>query len=112
LWVQVRDTGAPAHTEVTRMPHAMEERFWPTGDRQAAGRHALDEDAVLAPIFHALTRGGWRRRQHERAGDPVEEFRRDPLTAPVPVQAIEAQIPAPVPADRPGGRRRRGAHAH
>lgn len=59
----------------------------------ATGRHAFDEDAALTPIFHALTRGGWRARQHEpaaaaappRAADPVEAFRRDPLTAPIPV---------------------------
>lgn len=33
----------------------------------ATGRHAFDEDAELTPIFHALTRGGWRARQHEPA---------------------------------------------
>jgi hypothetical protein len=66
---------------------------------EAAGRHALDEDAVLTPIFHALTRGGWRSRQHEvvvpvsaqrAAADPVDAFHRDPLTAPIPVQALVA----------------------
>ena len=60
----------------------------------AVGRHAYNEDAALTPIFHALTRGGWRRRQHEPAAqerpahprreDPVDEFHRDPLTAPLP----------------------------
>ncbi len=59
----------------------------------AAGRHALDEDAVQTPIFHALKRGGWRQRQQERTVDSVEEFRRDPLTAPIPIQAL-----APAPA--------------
>ena len=58
----------------------------------AVGRHAYNEEAALTPIFHALTRGGWRRRQHEpamppRGADPVDDFRRDPLTAPIPVQA-------------------------
>ena len=64
-----------------------------------SGRHAFDEDAALTPIFHALQRGGWRRRQHEPAAaartsitDPVDEFRRDPLTAPIPIQAM---VPAP-----------------
>jgi hypothetical protein len=78
----------------TRYPEADEE--W----GPAAGRHAYNEDATLTPIFHALTRGGWRSRQHEpaasssvadhvadRAADPVDEFHREPLTAPIPVQA-------------------------
>jgi hypothetical protein len=78
------------------------------------GRHAFNEDAVLTPIFHALTRGGWRSRQHEPAAqqqpprasaDPVDEFRRDPLTAPIPVQAM---VPPPVPSWR---RPAVGAHA-
>lgn len=80
----------------------------------ATGRHAFDEDAVLTPIFHALTRGGWRRRQHEpaasaippappappRAPDPVDAFRRDPLTAPIPVQAL---TPPAIPVSRHSG---------
>lgn len=64
------------------------------------GRHALNEDAVLTPIFHALTRGGWRSRQHEpavprlnrssaRGRDPWDEFRHDPPTAPLPVLSPE-----------------------
>ena len=67
-------------------------------DQCQEGRHALDEDALLTPIFHALKRGGWRERQHEptaeqrRRGrerrDPLDEFRRDPLTAPIPEQAF------------------------
>jgi hypothetical protein len=80
----------------------------------ATGRHAFDEDAVLTPIFHALTRGGWRSRQHEPAAravhtpmpaDPVDAFRRDPLTAPIPIQAL---VPAPSPAPPS---RRGAAHA-
>jgi hypothetical protein len=64
----------------------------------AGGRHAFNEDAALTPIFHALTRGGWRKRQHEPAAsamtaDPVDAFHRDPLTAPIPVQAM-AVVPA------------------
>jgi hypothetical protein len=67
----------------TRYPNADEE--W----GPASGRHAHNEDAELTPIFHALTRGGWRSRQHEPAyvADPVDEFDREPLTAPIPVQA-------------------------
>lgn len=70
------------------------------------GRHALDEDAVLTPIFHALTRGGWRRQQHECDDtaaplgvltDPVDAFQRDPLTAPIP-----APVLAPAPLRRGG----------
>ncbi|GAA1220576.1 MULTISPECIES: hypothetical protein [Pseudonocardia] len=78
----------------------------------ATGRHAFDEDAELTPIFHALTRGGWRARQHEpaaptpppRVPDPVEAFRRDPLTAPIPV--VKDVAPA-IPASRVGP----GAHS-
>jgi hypothetical protein len=71
----------------TRYPNADDE--W----GPVAGRHAYNEDAALTPIFHALTRGGWRSRQHEpaRAVDPVDEFRRDPLTAPIPVQAASSR---------------------
>lgn len=97
--------------------------------REDTGRHAFDEDALLTPIFHALTSGGWQQRQHEPAAehrlgtrrtDPVDEFRRDPLTAPIPVQAIaEAAVPTQTwgraprrrPIDDPGltdsGRHRR-----
>ncbi|MCU1666253.1 MAG: hypothetical protein JWR58_6318 [Pseudonocardia sp.] len=85
----------------------------------ATGRHAFNEDAVLTPIFHALTRGGWRSRQHEpaapavppappappRAPDPVDAFRRDPLTAPIPIQAL---APAAIPVTPRDGA---GAHA-
>lgn len=64
-------------------------------ERVPLGRHAFNEDAVLTPIFHALTRGGVRSQRHELRStpDPVEDFRRNPLTAPIPVQAL-----APVPA--------------
>lgn len=89
-----------------------------TADRavdRAAGRHAVDEDAVLTPIFHALARGGVRGRAAERAARParshdVAEFRRDPLTAPIPVQAFAAAAApsAVLVTDRP---RRRAAHA-
>lgn len=61
------------------------------------GRHAVDEDAALTPIFHALSRG-----------DAVAEFRRDPLTAPIPVQAFAAAA-APSPRLAP---RRRHPHGH
>ena len=60
---------------------------------RTGGRHALDEDAVQTPIFAALTRGGWRRRPQESGSGAavasVEDFRRDPLTAPLPIQAAE-----------------------
>jgi hypothetical protein len=66
-----------------------------------SGRHAYNEEAAMTPIYHALSRGGWRGRQHEppaappaaRAPDPIEEFRRDPLTAPIPVQAMRPPAP-------------------
>ena len=63
--------------------------------RRADGRHALDEDALHTPIFAALSRGGWRPRQAESPASvpspvpSVEDFRRDPLTAPLPIQAAE-----------------------
>jgi hypothetical protein len=77
---------------------------------QAGGRHALDEDAFQTPIFHALSRGGRRRQQQEGTTASLEEFRRDPLTAPIPVQAL-----APMPSIRErlqaAGRRDRSAAA-
>lgn len=100
------------------------------GDPDApSGRHAFSEDAVLTPIFHALTRGGLRERRPEPvrarpapasaravpALDPVETFRRDPLTAPIPVQALVAvpsqpwrggHEPEPRSSYRGSGRRR------
>jgi hypothetical protein len=81
----------------TRYPSADDE--WGPDD----GRHAYNEDAALTPIFHALTRSGWRSRQHQPAygPDPVDEFRRDPLTAPIPVQA---------PASARGRRSESGRH--
>lgn len=57
------------------------------------GRHAIDEDALVTPIFAALRRGA--RRGHTARDvlrDPVDEFRRDPLTAPIPLQVL---VPAP-----------------
>jgi hypothetical protein len=63
-------------------------------DEPRTGRHALDEEALLTPIFAALTRRTGRR---PAPVDPVERFRRDPLTAPLPVV-----VPA---------RRQPGAHA-
>ncbi|MFR9805812.1 hypothetical protein ACL02T_26505 [Pseudonocardia sp. RS010] len=81
------------------------------------GRHASrTEIAAETPIFHALTVGGWRGRQSEpaarpapatrrsgrRSVDAIEDFRRDPLTAPIPVQAYTTlagraapSVPAP-----------------
>jgi hypothetical protein len=63
------------------------------GTRSDTGRHALDEEALLTPIFATLAR----RRGRPAPVDPVERFRRDPLTAPLPVV-----VPA---------RREPGAHA-
>ncbi len=58
------------------------------------GRHALDEDAIQTPIFAALTRGGWRERRQPRTAATLDEFRRDPLTAPIPVQLAGVVAPA------------------
>ncbi len=46
----------------------------------ATGRHALEEDAVLTPIFSAVCR--------EVLPDAVDQFHRDPLTAPIPIQVL------------------------
>ncbi len=59
------------------------------------GRHALDEDAVQTPIFHALKQGGGRRRQQDQAVESLEEFRRDPLTAPIPIQLVASTRDVP-----------------
>jgi len=93
------------------------------------GRHAIDEDALLTPIFAALRRGSRRRSHTERSWtggrdgheparevlrDPVDEFHRDPLTAPIPMQSL---VPAPSrsterssTAHHSGGRTDRGRH--
>ena len=81
--------------------------------RRADGRHALDEDALHTPIFAALSRGGWRRRQESAAAavPSVENFRRDPLTAPLPIQA--AEVTGGVIVDMAAGEaRRRGSAVH
>jgi hypothetical protein len=81
--------------------------------RRADGRHALDEDALHTPIFAALSRGGWRRRQQEGPASAssvpsVEDFRRDPLTAPLPIQS--AEVTGGVIVDMAAGEaRRRGS---
>ena len=78
--------------------------------RRANGRHALDEDALHTPIFAALSRGGWRRRQEGAAAavPSVEDFRRDPLTAPLPIQS--AEVTGGVIVDMAAGEaRRRGS---
>jgi hypothetical protein len=69
----------------------------------------------MRPIFHALTSGGWRSRQHEPVArhavpDSVDAFRRDPLTAPIPPQ-IPAQALAPTLTATRRRRRASGAHA-
>jgi hypothetical protein len=62
--------------------------------RPTGGRHALDEDAFQTPIFAALTRGGGRERRQVRRADSLDEFRRDPLTAPIPIQLESVVAPA------------------
>jgi len=64
------------------------------------GRHALDRDAALTPIFTALRRGRWRRPRGQVSGlrlapEPVE--RHDgPPTSPIPVvPALHALDPYP-----------------
>jgi hypothetical protein len=87
--------------------------------RTGSGRHAVDDDAVLTPIFHALSRGGVRSRgdvrsrgERSRGGDEVAEFRRDPLTAPIPLQVlVAAAVSTPRRTAVEGPRRRRAAHA-
>lgn len=84
-----------------------ETQLWTgTGTRQDAGRHAIDEDAMLTPIFAALVRGGWRQRQATEAA----RFDRDPLTAPLPGTAPPVGL---VPAQE-GGRHhlRRALQVH
>ncbi len=68
----------------------------PTG-----GRHVLDRDAALTPIFTTLRRGAWRRSRPQSAGrplrpvpDPVAQFRSDPHTAPIPVVTVDPYAPA------------------
>jgi hypothetical protein len=54
------------------------------------GRHALDRDAALTPIFTALRRGRWRRPRGQVSGlrlapEPVERHHDGPPTSPIPV---------------------------
>ena len=90
-------TGAP-----TRWAGPAPDDADPTG-----GRHVLDQDAGLTPIFTTLRRGAWRRPRPQSARrtlrpvpDPVQQFPGDPWTAPIPV------VPA---ADHLHGT---GGHAH
>ena len=72
-------------------------------DRAAAidGRHALDRDAALTPIFTALRRGRWRRPRGQASGlrlapEPVESRHDGPPTSPIPVvPALHALDPYP-----------------
>jgi hypothetical protein len=89
--------------------------------RRADGRHALDEDALHTPIFAALSRRGWRRPESAVASvASVEDFRRDPLTAPLPIQPAAAapewqaaEVTGGVIVDMAAGEaRRRGSAVH
>ena len=64
------------------------------------GRHALDRDAALTPIFTALRRGGRRSRPGapplRLAPEPVGRSHADPPTSPIPViPALHALDPYP-----------------
>jgi hypothetical protein len=67
------------------------------------GRHALDRDAALTPIFTALRRGRWRRPRGQAeapglrlAPEPVERRQDGPPTSPIPVvPALHALDPYP-----------------
>jgi len=62
-----------------------------------SGRHALNEDALFTPIFHALTRDD-RPEPPPARPVPLEQiiaFQRDPLAAPIPVQALVPKRPLP-----------------
>ena len=80
--------------------------------RRADGRHALDEDALHTPIFAALSRGGWRRESPaaQASSVSVEDFRRDPLTAPLPIQPPE--VTGGVIVDMAAGEARRRSAGH
>lgn len=90
---------------------------WYDDDADRYGRHALDEDALFTPIFYALSRARRRTERHERARahDEWEAFRRDPLTAPIPMHAYQ---PSPVDSHgwcrppAPPSRPRRGPGRH
>jgi hypothetical protein len=70
-------------------------------------RGAAAEEHELTPIFHALT---------SHHSDPAEQFRRDPLAAPLPglgslAPAVNRMMLHPVPNSRPESNFRRPAHA-
>ena len=103
MWSGVRDRWAsnPTAPDPDRwMPDAPVEfdRAEPTD-----GRHAFDRDAALTPIFTSLRRTSGRRPRGRVGGgslrvapEPVERFRDDPPTAPIPVvPALRALDPYP-----------------
>jgi hypothetical protein len=99
LWVWCVETWTPEvplMPHPTRDPHGRPRLRLIEGERcgEPAGRHALDEEAMLTPIFATLAR---RRGRPGAPVDPVDRVRHDQLTAPLPVV-----VPA---------RRRPGAHA-
>ena len=62
------------------------------------GRHALDRDAALTPIFTALRRGRWRRPRGQAGASGLRLERRHdgPPTSPIPVvPALHALDPYP-----------------
>jgi hypothetical protein len=77
--------------------------FEPVRDHKSLGV----EDCELTPIFHALT---------SRHSDPAEQFRRDPLAAPLPALASSSSagngmMLHPVSNSRPESTFRRSAHS-
>jgi hypothetical protein len=89
--------GAPTPWGLSADPYRRAPYPYGTEHDPTAGRHALDEDAAMTPIFTALRRGSWRRPpvRPDEYRDPVDRFRQDPPTTPIPLP-----IPTLVPPAR------------
>jgi hypothetical protein len=110
-WVPEYPVGSPWETGPGRWETERPAAHWwgpehlAEPDRADAtdGRHALDRDAALTPIFTALRRGRWQRPRGPAgapglrlAPAPVERYHGGPPTSPIPVvPALHALDPYP-----------------
>jgi hypothetical protein len=122
MWSGVRDRWASNPTAPDPDRWMPEEPVEVDRAEPTDGRHAFDRDAALTPIFTSLRRTSARRPRGRTGGgplrvvpEPVDRFRDDPPTAPIPiVPALHAVDPygsggyepyPPVDPYRPGGYR-------
>jgi hypothetical protein len=101
MWSGVRDRWASNPTAPDPDRWMPEEPVEVDRAEPTDGRHAFDRDAALTPIFTSLRRTSARRPRGRTGGgplravpEPVDRFRDDPPTAPIPiVPALHAVDP-------------------